>query len=107
MLCSLTADGPTVEGLELEVQVGPRAAKMLLKEINANSVTPKAKSILRKLMEILEDGQRNINSGLTRFFNHKTFISPKSTSSQSFSFSSTNSHVPKVSLVFVTKAILF
>lgn len=101
----LTANGPAVEGLEFEVQVGPRAAKMLLKEINAITETPKVRrSILQKLREILENGQRKINS--TRFFNSKSFSYPKSSSSSSSSSSrSTNSHLSKVSLLIITKVI--
>lgn len=42
----MTADGPAVEGLDLEVQLGSRAAKKLLKEISfANANTPKVKAI--------------------------------------------------------------
>ncbi|KAI7791431.1 putative vitellogenin [Triplophysa rosa] len=89
------SNGPAVEGLEFEVQVGPRAAKMLLKKINANTETPKVRrSILQKLREILDNGQRNINSSSTRFFNNKTFFYPKSSSSSSSR--STNSHLNTV-----------
>ncbi|KAA0712317.1 Vitellogenin [Triplophysa tibetana] len=92
---NLKANGPAVEGLEFEVQLGPRAAKMLLKEINAITETPKVRrSILQKLREILENGQRKINS--TRFFNYKTFPYPKSSSRSSSSSSrSINSHLSK------------
>ncbi|RXN18031.1 vitellogenin Ab [Labeo rohita] len=51
-----TADGPAVEGLELEVQLGPRAAKKLLKEISfPDAETPKVKAVLQKLRDILEE----------------------------------------------------
>ncbi|XP_048022033.1 vitellogenin isoform X2 [Megalobrama amblycephala] len=91
------ADGPAVEGLELEVQLGPRAAKKLLKEINiGDAKTPKFKTVLQKLKEILEGGQRNNNS---RFFNHNVLFYPRSTSSHSISSSSSvrssNSHLSK------------
>lgn len=94
----LTADGPAVEGLELEVQLGPRAAKKLLKEMNiVDARTPKFKTVLQKLKEILEGGQRNNNS---RFFNHNVLFSPRSSSwsiSSSSSVRSSNSHLSKVS----------
>ncbi|KAA0712316.1 Vitellogenin [Triplophysa tibetana] len=48
-------DGPAVERLELEVQVGPRAAERLLKQINlVDEETPEGKTILMKLREILD-----------------------------------------------------
>uniref|UniRef100_A0A672N3S3 Si:dkey-4c23.3 n=1 Tax=Sinocyclocheilus grahami TaxID=75366 RepID=A0A672N3S3_SINGR len=77
------ADGPAVEGLELEVQLGPRAAKKLLKEISfADVKTPKVKSVLQKLRKILEGDQRNKNSS---FFSHNKLFYSQSTSSHSFS----------------------
>nr|APB93354.1 vitellogenin 3 [Ctenopharyngodon idella] len=82
-------------GLELEVQLGPRAAKKLLKEINiVDARTPKFKTVLQKLKEILEGGQRNNN---TRFFNHNVLFSPRSSHSISSSSSvhSSNSHLSK------------
>lgn len=100
----LTADGPAVEGLELEVQLGPRAAKKLLKEINiVDAKTSKFKTVLQKLKEILEGGQRNNNS---RFFNHNVLFYPRSTSSRSISSSSSvrssNPHLSKVSFHYQT-----
>ncbi|XP_055073124.2 vitellogenin isoform X2 [Misgurnus anguillicaudatus] len=91
------ADGPAVEGLELDVQLGPRAAKKLLKKINANTETSKVKSILQKLKLTLEGEQRNNNLSSTRFFNHNIFNShDRSSSSQSFSSSSSSSsHLSK------------
>lgn len=94
LMSLLTADGPAVEGLKMEVQVGPRAAKTLLKKINANTETPKVRSILQKLREIFDSGQGNNSSSSTRFFNHKTLSLAKSSSIHSFSSSrSTNSQV--------------
>ncbi len=95
----LTADGPAVEGLELEVQLGIRAAKKLLKEISfADSNTPKVKVILQKMRKILEGEQRNSNSS---FFSYNKLFSPQSTSSHSLSSSSSvyssNSHLSRVS----------
>ncbi|XP_073669605.1 vitellogenin isoform X1 [Paramisgurnus dabryanus] len=90
------ADGPAVEGLELDVQVGPRAAKKLLKNINANTETSKVRSILQKLKLTLEGEQRNNNLSSTRFFKANIFNSPDRSSSQSFSSSSSsNSHLSK------------
>ncbi|XP_073718320.1 vitellogenin [Misgurnus anguillicaudatus] len=53
-------DGPAVERLELEVQVGPKAAEMLNKQINLiDEETPEGKTILLKLREILEAEAKN------------------------------------------------
>ncbi|ROL40725.1 Vitellogenin [Anabarilius grahami] len=99
---NLKADGPAVEGLELEVQLGPRAAKKLLKEINiVDAKIPKFKTVLQKLKEILEGGQRNNNS---RFFNHNVLFPHRSTSSRSISSSSSvrssNSHLSKAKIAW-------
>uniref|UniRef100_A0A673LNI9 Vitellogenin-like n=1 Tax=Sinocyclocheilus rhinocerous TaxID=307959 RepID=A0A673LNI9_9TELE len=54
------AEGPTVERLELEVQVGPRAAERLLKQISLiDEETPEGKAFLLKLREILETEDKN------------------------------------------------
>ncbi|XP_058256178.1 vitellogenin-like [Hemibagrus wyckioides] len=56
-------DGPALERLELEVQVGPKAAEKLMKEISLVDVeNPEESTILLKLREILEGGQRNSSS---------------------------------------------
>uniref|UniRef100_A0A8C1M6X8 Si:dkey-4c23.3 n=1 Tax=Cyprinus carpio TaxID=7962 RepID=A0A8C1M6X8_CYPCA len=80
------ADGPAVEGLELEVQLGPKAAKKLLKEISfADTKTPKVKAVLQKLRKVLEGEKMNKNSS---FFSHNKLFYSQSTSSHSFSSSS-------------------
>lgn len=104
----LAADGPAVEGLELEVQLGPRAAKKLLKEISfPDAETPKVKAVLQKLRDILEGEQRNKNSS---FFSHNKLFYHQSTSSHSVSSSSSvrssNSRLSKVSIFITTKVIL-
>uniref|UniRef100_A0A8C1RGV0 Vitellogenin 5 n=1 Tax=Cyprinus carpio TaxID=7962 RepID=A0A8C1RGV0_CYPCA len=54
------AEGPAVERLELEVQVGPRAAERLLKQISLiDEETPEGKAFLLKLKEILETEDKN------------------------------------------------
>lgn len=103
----LTADGPAVEGLELEVQLGPRAAKKLLKEISfADTKTPKVKAVLQKLRKVLEGEKMNKNSS---FFSHNKLFYSQSTSSHSFSSSSSvrssKSHLSKVSIFITTKLI--
>ncbi|KAK3533833.1 hypothetical protein QTP70_032950 [Hemibagrus guttatus] len=56
-------DGPALERLELEVQVGPKAAEKLMKEISLVDVENlEESSILLKLREILEGGPRNSSS---------------------------------------------
>uniref|UniRef100_A0A8C1QXD4 Si:dkey-4c23.3 n=1 Tax=Cyprinus carpio TaxID=7962 RepID=A0A8C1QXD4_CYPCA len=91
------ADGPAVEGLELEVQLGPKAAKKLLKEISfADTKTPKVKAVLQKLRKVLEGEKMNKNSS---FFSHNKLFYSQSTSSHSFSSSSSvrssKSHLSK------------
>ncbi|XP_051763594.1 vitellogenin-like [Ctenopharyngodon idella] len=55
------AEGPTVERLELEVHVGPRAAERLLKQISLiDEETPEGKAFLLKLREILETEDKNV-----------------------------------------------
>nr|WPD49409.1 vitellogenin [Sinibrama taeniatus] len=55
------AEGPAVERLELEVQVGPKAAERLLKQINLiDEETPEGKAFLLKLREILETEDKNV-----------------------------------------------
>jgi len=99
----LIADVPAVDGLELEVKLGPRAAKKLLKEINiVDAETPKVKIPVH-----LKGGQRNNNS---RFFNQNILFSPRSTSSHSISSSSSvyfsNSHLSKVSFCFIITKVI-
>ncbi|XP_053539110.1 vitellogenin [Ictalurus punctatus] len=56
-------DGPALERLELEVQVGPKAAEKLRKESSNGDVQSTEEStILLKLREILAAGLKNINS---------------------------------------------
>ncbi|XP_073718319.1 vitellogenin [Misgurnus anguillicaudatus] len=77
-------DGPAVERLEFEVQVGPKAAEMLNKQINLiDEETSEGKTILLKLREILEAQAKNATS--------------KSSSSSSSSRSSRNSRSSKSS----------
>ncbi|MBW8245266.1 DUF1943 domain-containing protein, partial [Muricauda oceani] len=57
------AEGPAVERLELEVQVGPRAAERLLKQISLiDEETAEGKAFLLKLKGILETEDKNRNS---------------------------------------------
>ncbi|KAK3561460.1 hypothetical protein QTP86_002812 [Hemibagrus guttatus] len=56
-------DRPALERLELEIQVGPKAAEKLMKEISLVDVENlEESSILLKLREILEGGPRNSSS---------------------------------------------
>uniref|UniRef100_A0A672Q0L3 Vitellogenin-like n=1 Tax=Sinocyclocheilus grahami TaxID=75366 RepID=A0A672Q0L3_SINGR len=74
------AEGPAVERLELEVQVGPRAAERLLKQISLiDEETPEGKAFLLKLREILETEDKNRP------------VSSESSSSRSSSSSSSSS----------------
>ncbi|XP_063057816.1 vitellogenin-like isoform X2 [Engraulis encrasicolus] len=49
------ADGPAIERLEVEVQVGPKAAEKILKEINIiDEESPEARAIIEQLKKMLE-----------------------------------------------------
>ncbi|XP_051550339.1 vitellogenin-like [Myxocyprinus asiaticus] len=79
-------EGPAVEKLELEVQVGPRAAERLLKQINlVDEDTPEGKSILMKLREILETEAKEVpvssESSSSRSSRRSRIISSSSSSS--------------------------
>ncbi|XP_057181767.1 vitellogenin-like [Triplophysa rosa] len=88
-------DGPAVERLELEVQVGPRAAERLLKQINlVDEETPEGKTILLKLREILDAEAKNAP------------VSSKSSSSSSSSRSSSSSSSMSSSRMSKTATII-
>nr|AIE43959.1 vitellogenin 5 [Misgurnus anguillicaudatus] len=89
-------DGPAVERLELEVQVGPKATEMLNKQINLiDDETPEGKTILLKLREILEAEAKNApvssksSSSSSRSSSSRT--SSRSSNSRSSSSSSSSS----------------
>uniref|UniRef100_A0A8C1DR09 Phosvitin n=1 Tax=Cyprinus carpio carpio TaxID=630221 RepID=A0A8C1DR09_CYPCA len=95
------AEGPAVERLELEVQVGPRAAERLLKQISLiDEETPEGKAFLLKLREILETEDKNrpvsseSNSNSSRSSSSRSSSSSSSSSSSGSSMSS--SRVTKV-----------
>ncbi|XP_073699923.1 vitellogenin-like [Garra rufa] len=77
------AEGPAVERLELEVQVGPRAAERLLKQINLiDEETPEGKAFLLKLREILETEEKNVHiSSESRSSSSSRILSSSSSSS--------------------------
>ncbi|KAK2907071.1 hypothetical protein QQF64_018996 [Cirrhinus molitorella] len=81
------AEGPAVERLELEVQVGPRAAERLLKQISLiDEETPEGKAFLLKLREILET--EDINAPVSSKSSSSSRILSSSSSSSSSSMSS-------------------
>ncbi len=84
------AEGPTVERLELEVQVGPRAAERFLKQISLiDEETPDGKAFLLKLREILETEDKNMPISSESSSNSRS-------SSSSSSLSMTSSRVTEV-----------
>ncbi|XP_056614208.1 vitellogenin-like isoform X2 [Triplophysa dalaica] len=88
-------DGPAVERLELEVQVGPRAAERLLKQINlVDEETPEGKTILMKLREILDTEAKNAP------------VSSKSSSSRSSRIISSSSSSSSMSSSRLTEATI-
>ncbi|XP_067272222.1 vitellogenin-like [Pseudorasbora parva] len=85
------AEGPAVERLELEVQVGPRAAERLLKQIKLiDEETTEGKAFLLKLREILEteDKNRRVSSESS---SNSSSSSSRSSSSRIISSSSSSS----------------
>uniref|UniRef100_A0A672MZJ0 Vitellogenin-like n=1 Tax=Sinocyclocheilus grahami TaxID=75366 RepID=A0A672MZJ0_SINGR len=80
------AEGPAVERLELEVQVGPRAAERLLKQISLiDEETPEGKAFLLKLREILETEDKNVRVSSESSSSSSRIISSSSSSSMSSS----------------------
>ncbi|KAK2907072.1 hypothetical protein Q8A67_006057 [Cirrhinus molitorella] len=82
------AEGPAVERLELEVQVGPRAAERLLKQISLiDEETPEGKAFLLKLREILETEDKNAPVSSKSSSSSRIISSSSSSSSSSLSSS--------------------
>ena len=79
------ADGPAIERLEVEVQVGAKAAEKLLKEINIiDELSPEGRVIVSKLKKILEPALKSSSSSSSSLL---------SSSSSSSSYSSSMSKV--------------
>ncbi|XP_067272219.1 vitellogenin-like isoform X1 [Pseudorasbora parva] len=92
------AEGPAVERLELEVQVGPRAAERLLKQIRLiDEETTEGKAFLLKLREILETEDKN------RPVSSESSSSSRSSSSSSSRIISSSSSSSSMSLSRGTK----
>ncbi|XP_041941641.1 vitellogenin-like isoform X2 [Alosa sapidissima] len=88
------ADGPAIERLEVEVQVGPKAADKLLKDLPTLQDVPEGKNILLKLRKILKTGMRNSSSSSSSSssrLSSSSRASLKSSSSMSSSSSSARS----------------
>ncbi|XP_062411383.1 vitellogenin-like isoform X3 [Sardina pilchardus] len=88
------ADGPAIERLEIEVQMGPKAAGKLLKDLPTFQDVPEGKNILLKLRKILETGMRNSSSSSSSSssrLSSSSRASLKSSSSMSSSSSSSSS----------------
>ncbi|XP_052445691.1 vitellogenin-like [Carassius gibelio] len=98
------AEGPAVERLELEVQVGPRAAERLLKQISLiDEETAEGKAFLLKLKGILETEDKNRNfsesSSSSRSSSSRSSSSSSSRSSSSSSSSGSRSRVTKTATI--------
>ncbi|XP_056125714.1 vitellogenin-like [Rhinichthys klamathensis goyatoka] len=95
------AEGPAVERLELEVQVGPRAAERLLKQISLiDEETPEGKAFLLKLREILETEDKNASvSSESSSSSRRSRRSRSSSSSSSSSSSMSNSRRSKTAMI--------
>ncbi|XP_076134159.1 vitellogenin-like [Alosa pseudoharengus] len=77
------ADGPAIERLEVEVQMGPKAADKLLKDLPTLQDVPEGKNILLKLRKILETGMRNSSSSSSSSSSRLSSSSSMSSSSSS------------------------
>uniref|UniRef100_A0A673KEN2 Vitellogenin-like n=1 Tax=Sinocyclocheilus rhinocerous TaxID=307959 RepID=A0A673KEN2_9TELE len=98
------AEGPAVERLELEVQVGPRAAERLLKQISLiDEETPEGKAFLLKLREILETEDKNVRVS-SESSSSSRIISSSSSSSMS---SSRMTEVRTWDVVFLLTILFF
>nr|ABR27689.2 vitellogenin 1 [Rhynchocypris oxycephalus] len=87
------AEGPEIERLELEIQVGPRAAQLLKQISFIDEETPEGKAFLLKLREILETEDKNAtvsseSSSSSRRSHRSSSRSSSSSSSSSSSMSS-------------------
>lgn len=95
-----SGDGPPLERLELEMQVGPKAAEKLVKEISFVDIDNTEEStILLKLREILEGGLRNVKSNSlssSASENSNSSVSSSRSVSSSMSSSSASAYVTKV-----------
>ncbi|XP_042564889.1 vitellogenin isoform X4 [Clupea harengus] len=93
LLAVKPADGPAIERLEVEVQVGAKAAEKLLKEINIiDELSPEGRTIITKLKKILEPALKSSSSSSSS----SSLLSSLFSSSSSSSFYS--SSMSKVSL---------
>ncbi|XP_063057813.1 vitellogenin-like [Engraulis encrasicolus] len=91
------ADGPAIERLEVEVQVGPLAAEKILKALPAlQQDLPEGRNILLRLRNILQNGLRN-----------RTSSSSSSSSRLSSSVSSSSSSSSAMSLRRSSQEIKF
>ncbi|NP_001096141.1 vitellogenin 7 precursor [Danio rerio] len=104
------AEGPSVERLEFEVQVGPRAAERLVKQMNIiDDDTPEGQAFLLKLREILDTEAKNApvssessssrNSRSSSSRSHSTSSSSSSRSSSSSSSSMSSSRLSKTATI--------
>ncbi|XP_049442919.1 vitellogenin-1-like isoform X2 [Epinephelus fuscoguttatus] len=81
-------EGEAVERLEIEIQVGPKAAQKLIKKINLSEEIIDDRPVLMKLKKILVPGQKNVTSSSS---------SSSSSSLASLSSSSSSSSSSRVS----------
>nr|ACJ65208.1 major vitellogenin isoform 1 [Clupea harengus] len=87
LLAVKPADGPAIERLKVEVQVGAKAAEKLLKEINIiDELSPEGRTIITKLKKILEPALKSSSSSSSSLLS-SLFSSSSSSSSYSSSMS--------------------
>uniref|UniRef100_A0A4W5M4M8 Uncharacterized protein n=1 Tax=Hucho hucho TaxID=62062 RepID=A0A4W5M4M8_9TELE len=111
------SSGPTIERLEIEVQVGPKAAGKMIKVITMNEEedAPEGKTVLLKLKKILVPDLKNNTRSSSSSSSSRSSSSRSSSSSSrssksgsrrsssSSKSSSSSSRVSRVRLLFLTK----
>lgn len=94
--CWLPAAGPVIEKIEIEIQVGEKAAEKIIKVINMSQEeeTIEAKNVLMKLKNILVPGLKNATRSSSSSSSSRAL---KSRSSSSSSSSKSSSRVSSIS----------
>ncbi|CAJ1060689.1 vitellogenin-1-like [Xyrichtys novacula] len=80
-------EGEVVERLEVEVRVGPRAAELIIKQINLSEELVDGRPVLMKLKKILAPSMRNGTLSSSSSSSSRSSVSSKSSSASSSSSS--------------------
>ncbi|XP_061152871.1 vitellogenin 2 [Syngnathus typhle] len=90
--------GPEIEKVEIEIQVGEKAAEKIIKviEMSQDDETPEDRNVLLKLKKILSPGLKNLTSSSSSSSRSSSSVSSRSSSSSSKSSSSSSRRTSKV-----------